>query len=100
MMILRGEDEPVPATISTASTVPADVPSDFHSSVPLVFQSSEPELDSATKNTIPFTSVNAPGLDPAAPAKLSFNWNVPSGVPSLRQGSPDCCRVGVVAPVR
>jgi hypothetical protein len=74
--------------MSLTWTVPAAVPSLFHSSTP------DNEL-LAAKKSVPFTLVRELGFEPMEPAKMSLTWRVPAAVPSLFHNSVPV--VGVVA---
>ena len=71
---------PLPGLMSSTSTVPAAVPSLFHSSTPLV-----PSL--AVKKSVPFTFVSDRGLESPLPARMSLTSTVPAAVPSLFHSS-------------
>src|SRR5207244_5837863 len=55
--------------MSLTRTVPEEVPSLFHSSLPCV-------PSSAAKNTVPFTLVSALGEEPNGPGKISWTSDV------------------------
>src|SRR5262249_62029051 len=65
-----------PGAMSFTITVPASVPSLFHSSAPLA------GVD-ALKNSVPLMLVMLRGNALAAPAPISFTSTVPAAVPSL-----------------
>src|SRR5687767_9758923 len=69
-----------PLRMSRTNTVPATVPSDFHSSYPCV-----PLL--ATKNSVPLTLVKPQGFALALPLRMSLTMDVPAIVPSVFQSS-------------
>jgi hypothetical protein len=73
-------ESPVPAVRSFTGTVPAAVPSLFHSSRPIVSSSA------AKRARLPVPT-NGAGIEPVAPAKTSCSRTVPAAVPSLVQGS-------------
>src|SRR6266581_374665 len=75
-----GAELPAPVLMSFTRTVPA--------SVPLVFQSSTPEVPSlAAKYSAPLKTVNPEGEEPIGPGLMSFPRTVPATVPSLFQSS-------------
>src|SRR6266571_17747 len=75
----KGEELPAPVLMSFTRTVPA--------SVPLVFQSSAPELPSlARKYSAPLKTVNPRGVEPA-PGLMFFTHTVPASVPLVFQSS-------------
>src|SRR5690606_6711207 len=65
----------VPLQMSATITVPAAVPSVFHSSVPV-----DPSL--ALKYSAPLNSLKYAGLELVAPTLMSFTMTVPAAVPS------------------
>ena len=73
-------EPPVPGMMSFTKAVPAGVPSLFQSSRP--FTSS-----SATKNSVPFTSISSMSVEAALLALVSLTSTVPPTVPSLFQSS-------------
>ena len=64
-------------------TVPAAVPSLFHSSTPCV-------PSSAAKNSVPLTFVRSLGYELALPGLMSLTRTVPAAVPSLFHSSCPC----------
>src|SRR5262249_14158790 len=80
-----GAELPPPGLMSLTSAVPADVPSVFHSSQPVVLTYIEPSK--ATKNSVPFTIVNCSGLELASPGEMFLTRTVPAAVPSLFHSS-------------
>ena len=69
--------------MSLTRTVPAAVPSLFHSSSPV-------EPSSAVKNSVPFTFVRLLGSEPAPLGMMSLTRTVPAAVPSLFHSSTPC----------
>ena len=75
--------------MSFTSTVPASVPSVFHSSLLCT-------PSSAMKNSVPPTRVKPTGglkkvaSDEHSPGQMSFTSDVPAAVPSLFQSSRPC----------
>ena len=77
---MDGDAPAEPGVRSLTRTVPASVPSDFHSS--------RPEATSVAANrTTPFSSVKFAGLPELGEMRMSFNIKVPAVVPSLIQSS-------------
>ena len=66
--------------MSLTRTVPAAVPSLFHSSTPCV-------PSSAAKNSVPFTFVRSLGYELRLPGLMSLTRTVPAAVPSLFHSS-------------
>ena len=73
-------DPPASGLMSLTITVPAAVPSLFHSSRPFV-------PSSALKKSMPPTAVSAPILLSFKPGAMSFTITVPAAVPSLFHSS-------------
>ena len=67
----EGRSSARPGRMSSTSTVPAAVPSLFHSSTPVV-----PSL--AVKKSVPFTFVETAGSEPVAPGLMSLTSTVPA----------------------
>ncbi len=65
--------------MSSTSTVPAAVPSVFHSSVPVTVK--------AEKKTVSPTTVSSAGTDEPRPGLMSLTSTVPAAVPSLFHSS-------------
>ena len=80
MVRFEGPEEATPGLMSLTSTVPAAVPSLFHSSVPKSGWN-------AVKKSVPLTLVSQEGLEDPAPGLMSFTSTVPAVVPSLFQSS-------------
>ena len=73
----------VPGLMSLTRTVPASVPSLFHSSLPLTPSSAE-------KNSVPPTAVRSSMSEPEPPGSMSLTRTVPAAVPSLFHSSSPC----------
>jgi len=66
--------------MSLTRTVPASVPSDFHSSAPLA-------AVVALKYSLPLKAVSSFGSEVPVPALMSFTRTVPAAVPSVFHSS-------------
>src|SRR4051794_38701618 len=75
-----GVDDALPGRRSLSRTVPAAVPSVFHSSVPVA------GVDAGNHSSPP-TEAQMPGAEPMAPGARSVIIAVPAVVPSLRYSS-------------
>src|SRR5262249_4249747 len=91
-----GDEVALPGLRSLTSTVPAAVPSLFHSSRPCV-------PSSAVKNSLPLTSVSHQGYEVALPGLRSLTSTVPAARPSLFHSSrpltPSCAVKEAVEPI-